>query len=222
MTTKKKGAIIIVSGGDTPPQQQKKLKIKGEKKMNTKQFTALKKEVKNGNLEGLKKEAIQELTLKQAQGIEDLLLDLELSEEGNQILDIVVAFIDSTVTTEKKVANKKAPKKETTPEAPEATPEAPKKEATPKKAPKKESQLKGNKQANIVDKIKVGTVVKFRVEEEEIEHNITIVNIGKYNIIGVMQDDEKEVFNIRKSDFNKQVFGWRDRNGEEYNIIVTL
>ena len=197
--------------------------------MKPKEFTALKKEIKNGNIEGLTTEAIKDFTITQLKATEDLLLDLELTEAGNKVLDTICEYIEADVKI-KKVANKKspAPKKEapkkTAPEAPEATPEAPKKEATPKKAPKKPAKtvLKGNKEDNILDKIKVGSIIKFRVEDEEIENNIQIVNIGKYNVIGVMQEDEKEVFNIRKSDLKKQVFTWTDRHNEEYNIIVTI
>ena len=99
-----------------------------------------------------------------------------------------------------KVANKKAPKKDTKKEG--------KKEE--KKAPKK-----------LTDTIEVGDVVNFRVEGEEIEHPVKIIYISRYDVIAITKN-EKEVFKIRKSAFNKQVFEWTDRNNESYNIIVTL
>ena len=107
------------------------------------------------------------------------------------------------------------------PKKPAPAPEAPKKVANTK-APKKPAPAPEAKEKKPADKIQVGNIVQFQVEGEEIQHDIKIVNIGKYNIIGVMAEDEKEVFNIRKSDFNKQVFAWTDRHNETYNIIVTL
>lgn len=165
-------------------------------KMKVKEFNQLKREVKKGNVEGLK-EVISDLTLSQAQAIEDMMLDLTLNEEMNKVLDELVAFIDSKVNEKKKVANKKAPTK-------------------PEKAPTKTKKVKP------FNKVNVGDVVKFQVEGEELEHDIKIIYKGKYNIIGVMVDDEKEVFLVRKADFNKGIFNWKDRHGEEYNIIVIL
>jgi len=178
--------------------------------MKVKEFNQLKKDVKGGNVEGLKK-VISELTLKQAQALEDFMLDLELTDEMNKVLDEIVIHIDSLIHAEK-VANKKAPAKKGK-EAPE-TP-APEK-------PAKTEKVKPEKSAKPFDRVNVGDIVLFRVEGEEIEHEILIVYKGKSNIIGVMKEDEKEVFLIRKSDFNKQVFEWTDRHGEQYNIIVTL
>ena len=205
--------------------------------MKTNEFNQITKAVKNGDLKGLTGKTISEMTIPQAQKLEDLMLDLKLNKEGNQILDILCTFIESQTKAEKavdKVANKKAPTKEA-PKAPEKAPEAPKEapkaEDKPKapKAPKepkepKETKLKGNsnKEEKLSQTIKVGDKLKFRVEGEEIEHNITIVNIGKYHIIAIMTEDEKEVFNIKKADLDKQVFGWKDRYNETYNIIVTL
>ena len=202
--------------------------------MKTNEFNQITKAVKNGDLKGLTGKTISEMTIPQAQKLEDLMLDLKLNKEGNQILDILCTFIGSQTKAEKavdKVANKKAPTKEA-PKAPEKAPEAPKE--APKaedklKAPKKEekstsTKLKGNsnKEEKLSQTLKVGDKLKFRVEGEEIEHNITIVNIGKYHIIAIMTEDEKEVFNIKKADLDKQVFGWKDRHNETYNIIVTL
>lgn len=115
-----------------------------------------------------------------------------------KVLDILVMYIDSLVNEEKKEANKKVPAKE---------------------VPSKEAPVKTGKPFN---KVNVGDSVYFRVEGEEIEHEILIIYKGKSNIIGIMKEDEKEVFSIRKVDFNKQVFEWEDRRGEQYNIIVTL
>lgn len=182
--------------------------------MKVKEFNQLKKQVKGGNVEGLK-EVISDLTLSQAQVIEDLMLDLELDEEKNHLLDEVVNHIDSLVQAEK-VANKKAPAK---PEkAPEKAPEKPEK-VKPEKPEKPE---KAPEKAKLFNKVNVGDTVHFRVEGEEIEHDIRIIYKGKNNIIAIMKEDENEVFNIRKTDFNKQVFEWTDRHGETYNIIVTL
>lgn len=169
--------------------------------MKVKEFNQLKKDVKGGNVEGLK-EVISELTLKQAQAIEDLMLDLKMTDEMNKILDEVVIHIDNLITTEK-VANKKAPAK--TAKAPE--------KVKPEKSPEKVKPF---------NKVNVGDMVKFQVEGEEIQHDIRIIYKGKSNIIAIMVDDETEVFNIRKADFNKQVFAWTDRHGETYNIIVTI
>lgn len=176
--------------------------------MKAKEFNALKKEVKKGNLKGLKKEVISSLTLSQAQAIEDLMLDLELDEEKNHILDEVVNHIDSLVMEEKKVANKKAPAK-TKPE--------------PKKPAKTEpAKTEKTKKVKLFNKVEVGDVVKFRVEGEEVKHDIRIIYKGINHIVGIMVEDEREVFVIRKTDFNKGVFEWIDRKGETYNIIVTL
>jgi len=173
--------------------------------MKVKEFNQLKKDVKGGNVEGLKK-VISELTLKQAQALEDFMLDLELTDEMNKVLEEIVIHIDSLIQAEK-VANKKAPAKKGK-EAPETpAPEKPAKTEKPEKP---------------FNKVNVGDIVLFRVEGEEIEHEILIVYKGKNNIIAIMKEDENEVFNIRKSDFNKQVFEWTDRKGEQYNIIVTL
>lgn len=182
--------------------------------MNTKEFNQLKKEVKGGNLKKLNKDVIQGLTLKQAQTLEDLMLDIELNKEGNKILDILVAYIDSLVSEEKKVANKKAPKKDDKKEGVKVETEEKKKAS--------KSELKENKEVNILDQIKEGDLVKFRVEGEEIEHNIEIVRIGKKYILCIMTTNENEVFNIRKSDFKKQIFNWKDKHNNEYNIIVSL
>ena len=134
------------------------------------------------------------------------MLDLELTDEMNKVLDEIVIHIDSLIQAEK-VANKKAPAKKGK-EAPETpAPEKPAKTEKPEKP---------------FNKVNVGDIVLFRVEGEEIEHEILIVYKGKNNIIAIMKEDENEVFNIRKSDFNKQVFEWTDRKGEQYNIIVTL
>ena len=120
-----------------------------------------------------------------------------------------------------KVANKKAPKKDTKKDTKKEGKKEDKKPA--KKPAKKEGKKEDKKPAKkITDKIEVGDIVKFQVEGEEIQHDIKIVYKGKNNIIGVMAEDEKEVFNIRKSDFNKQMFAWTDRHNETYNIIVTL
>lgn len=121
----------------------------------------------------------------------------------DKVLDILVMYIDSLVNEEKKEANKKVPAKK----------------VANKKVPAKEVPVKTGKPFN---KVNVGDSVYFRVEGEEIEHEILIIYKGKSNIIGIMKEDEKEVFSIRKVDFNKQVFEWEDRRGEQYNIIVTL
>lgn len=91
----------------------------------------------------------------------------------------------------------------------------------PKKDNKKAEKKEEKKEANILEKIKIGDVVKFRVEEEEIEHNIKIIYISRYDVIAITEN-EREVFKIRKIDFKNQVFEWKDRKGETYNIIVTL
>ena len=64
--------------------------------MKVKEFNQLKKDVKGGNVEGLKK-VISELTLKQAQSMEDLMLDLKLTDEMNKVLDEIVIHIDSLI-----------------------------------------------------------------------------------------------------------------------------
>jgi hypothetical protein len=169
-------------------------------------FGQLKKQVKKGNIEGLK-EVISDLTLKQAQYIEDIMLDMELTDEMNEVLDKVVNHIDSLAKADKsskKVANKKAPAKE-----------APAKEAPAK-------TKKATKKVKLFDKVEVGDVVKFRVEGEEVKHDILIVYKGVNNLIGVMANDEREVFLIRKGDINKGIFNWTDRHGEQYNILITL
>lgn len=130
-----------------------------------------------------------------------------------KVLDILVMYIDSLVNEEKKEANKKVPAKEV------PSKEAPVKKEPAKEVPAKEVPVKTGKPFN---KVNVGDSVYFRVEGEEIEHEILIIYKGKSNIIGIMKEDEKEVFSIRKVDFNKQVFEWEDRRGEQYNIIVTL
>lgn len=177
--------------------------------MKVKEFNKLKREVKEGNVKGLSKEVISELTLSQAQTIENLMLDLHLNDEMNRILDEVVYHIDSLVMEEKKVANKKkAPKVEAKPEPAKTEVQAPAKEAPEKIKP--------------FNNIKVGDTFYLQVEGEEIKHEILVIFKGRNNLIGVMKEDETEVFLIRKSDFNKLAFLWRDRKGEEYNIIVTL
>lgn len=181
--------------------------------MNVKKFNQLKKDVKKGNVKGLNQEVISELTLKQAQLLEDAMMDIELDEEKNEVLDELVAFIDSLVQAEK-VANKKAPTK---PEKAEKV----KPEKAPKKETKKETK-KPEKVAKPFDKIEVGDIIQFQVEGEEVKHNILIVYKGTNNIIAIMKDDEREVFNIRRKDFDKGVFEWTDRHGETYNIIVIL
>lgn len=180
--------------------------------MKTKEFNQLKKEIKNGNFKGLKKDVIQNLTLNQAKTLEDIMLDLELNEEGNKILDVLVAFIDNTAVEEKKVANKKVLLKK------EEKEEKDTKKATEKTT---KSQPKGNKENNILEKVQVGDIVKFRVEGEEIEHNIKIIYISRYDVIAI-SSNEREVFKIRKIDFQKQIFEWTDRKGETYNIIITI
>lgn len=135
-----------------------------------------------------------------------------------KVLDILVMYIDSLVNEEKKEANKKVPAKKVANKKVPAK-EVPSKEAPVKKEPAKEVPVKTGKPFN---KVNVGDSVYFRVEGEEIEHEILIIYKGKSNIIGIMKEDEKEVFSIRKVDFNKQVFEWKDRRGEQYNIIVTL
>ncbi len=192
--------------------------------MKVQQFNQLKKKVREGNVEGLKKEVIKQLTLKQAQAIEDLLMDLELTDEMNKVLDEVVIHIDGLVEAEK-VANKKAPTKtepaKTEPEKPAKTEKVkPEKLEKPEKPAKKDKEAP--KKVKPFNKVNVGDVVKFQVEGEEIKHDIRIIYKGKNNIIAIMADDENEVFNIRKTDFNKQVFAWTDKHGEQYNIIVTL
>ena len=182
--------------------------------MKVKEFNALKKKVKEGNVEGLNHEVIKSLTLNQAQVIEDLMLDLELTDEMNKILDEVVNYIDSLVDAEKhttkKVANTKAPKVEA------------KTEPEPEKVKPAKPEPKKVKAKKLFDKVKVNDIVRFQVEGEQVKHDIRIIYKGKANIIAVMVDDEQEVFNIRKTDFNKQVFEWTDRHGETYNIIVTI
>jgi len=178
--------------------------------MKVKEFNQLKKQVKGGNVKGLKKEVIQDLTLSQAQVLEDVLMDFELDEKMNKILDEIVTHIDNMVNAEK-VANTKAPKVKTK--------EAPAKEA-PEKAPAKPE--KAPEEVKPFNKVNIGDTVRFRVEGEEIKHNIIIIYKGKNNLVGIMESDEQEVFLIRKTDFNKGIFSWTDRHGETYNIIVTL
>ena len=176
--------------------------------MNVKEFSKLKKEVKAGNLGVLKADIVKSFTSKQAEEIDNEVFNHEIPDSLNPILDILVSIIQSGKSESKKVANNKnlkAPKKDT------------------KKDTKKEDKKEDKKPAKkITNKIEVGDIVKFQVEGEEIQHNIKIVYKGKYNIIGVMAEDEREVFNIRKSDFNKKAFSWTDRDNETYNIIVTL
>lgn len=140
-----------------------------------------------------------------------------------KVLDILVMYIDSLVNEEKKEANKKVPAKKVAnkkvPAKEVPSKEAPVKKEPAKEVPAKEVPVKTGKPFN---KVNVGDSVYFRVEGEEIEHEILIIYKGKSNIIGIMKEDEKEVFSIRKVDFNKQVFEWEDRRGEQYNIIVTL
>lgn len=168
--------------------------------MKVKEFNKLMKDVKKGNVEGLK-EVISELTLSQAQTLENLIMDLPLNDELNHLLDELVIYIDSLVMEEKKVANKK---------------QAP---AKPEPEKVKPAKTKPAKPFNIVE---VGSTVQFQVEGEEVKHDIRIIYKGKNNIIAIMAEDETEVFNIRKQDFNKSIFQWTDRKGETYNIIVTL
>ena len=175
-----------------------------EKKMNVREFSKLKKEVKAGNLGVLKADIVKSFTSKQAEEIDNEVFNHEIPDYLNPILDILVSIIQSGKSEGKKVANNKnlkAPKKDT------------------KKDTKKEDKKEDKKPAK---KIEVDDIVKFQVEGEELQHNIKIVYKGKYNIIGVMAEDEREVFNIRKSDFNKKAFSWTDRDNETYNIIVTL
>ena len=179
--------------------------------MNVKEFSKLKKEVKAGNLKVLNEDIVKSFTLKQAEEIDNEVFNHEIPDYLNPILDILVSIIQSGKTEGKKVANKKAPKKEEKKE--------PKKED---KKPAKPEKPENSKAKKLTDTIEVGDLVKFQVEGEEIQHNIKIVYKGRYNIIGIMAEDEKEVFNIRKSDFNKHVFEWTDRNNATYNIIVTL
>ena len=149
------------------------------------------------------------------------MLDLELTDEMNKVLDELVDYIDSLVKTEK-IANKKVkPQKtaKTEKEAPEKTEVQAPEKAPEKEAPEKEAP---GKSAKPFDRVNVGDIVKFQVEGEEIKHDIRIIYKGKKNIIAIMVEDETEVFNIRKADFNKQMFSWRDRKSETYNIIVTL
>ena len=191
-----------------------------EKRMNVKEFSKLKKEVKAGNLEVLKEDIVRSFTLRQAEEIDNEVFNHEIPDYLNPILDILVSIIQSGKAEGKKVAsnkNLKAPKKDTKKEGKKEDKKPAKKPA--KKEGKKEDKKPAKK---ITDKIEVGDIVKFQVEGEEIQHDIKIVYKGKYNIIGVMAEDEKEVFNIRKSDFNKQAFAWTDRHNETYNIIVTL
>ena len=188
--------------------------------MNVKEFSKLKKEVKAGNLEVLKEDIVRSFTLRQAEEIDNEVFNHEIPDYLNPILDILVSIIQSGKAEGKKVAsnkNLKAPKKDTKKEGKKEDKKPAKKPA--KKEGKKEDKKPAKK---ITDKIEVGDIVKFQVEGEEIQHDIKIVYKGKYNIIGVMAEDEKEVFNIRKSDFNKQAFAWTDRHNETYNIIVTL
>ena len=194
--------------------------MNGGKKMNVKEFSKLKKEVKAGNLEVLKEDIVRSFTLRQAEEIDNEVFNHEIPDYLNPILDILVSIIQSGKAEGKKVAsnkNLKAPKKDTKKEGKKEDKKPAKKPA--KKEGKKEDKKPAKK---ITDKIEVGDIVKFQVEGEEIQHDIKIVYKGKYNIIGVMAEDEKEVFNIRKSDFNKQAFAWTDRHNETYNIIVTL
>ena len=182
-----------------------------EKKMKIKEFNQIKKEVKGGNLKVLTEDIVKSFTPKQAEEIDNEVFNHEIPDYLNPILDTLVSIIQSGKTEGKKVANKKAP-------APQKPTEAPKKEE--KKAPKNNKTNK-NKAKKLTDTIEVGDVVKFRVEGEEIEHLVKIIYKSKYDVIAITQN-EREVFKIRKSDFNKQVFEWRDRRGESYNIIVTL
>jgi hypothetical protein len=170
--------------------------------MKAKEFNQLKKQVKEGNVKGLK-EVISDLTLRQAQAIEDLMYDIELTDEMNEVLDEIVVYIDSLINAEK-VANKKLLKPEKTAK------------------PEKEAPTKKDKEIKLSDRVNVGDTVYFRVEGEEINHPVLILFKGKKNIIAVMKENEDEGFLISKSVFNKQVFEWTDRKGETYNIIVTL
>jgi transcription elongation GreA/GreB family factor len=181
--------------------------------MKIKEFNQLKREVKEGNVKGLKKDVIKELTLNQAQAIENLMLDLELNEEKNKVLDEIVNRINDLVE-KGKVANKKLLKTE--------KPEKEKPEKPEKEKPEKPEKEKPEKPDKPFNKVNVGDTVYFRVEGEEIKHSIKIIYKGRKNVIGIMTDDEDEVFKIRKQDFNKQVFEWTDRKGETYNIIATI
>ena len=180
--------------------------------MKVKEFNELKKQVKKGNVEGLNQEVISSLTLKQAQTIEDIIMNtIPLNGDNddlNDVLDDIVTHILNMVDTKKvdtkKVANTK-PEKE--------KPEKPKK-------PEKEKPVKPEKK-KLLDTIKVGDMVKFRVEGEEVEHDIKIIYISRYDVIAITKN-EREVFKIRKIDFNSQIFKWEDRKGEEYNIIITI
>lgn len=183
--------------------------------MKVKEFNKLMKDVKKGNVEGLNQEVIRDLTLRQAQSLENLIIDMPLNDTLNGILDELVIYIDSLVEADKakKVANKK--------QAPQKQPKTEKVKPEPAKTEVQEPAKKG-KDNKPFNKVKVGDTVYFRVEGEEVEHAILIIYKGKNNLIAIMADDETEVFNIRKKDFNKQVFEWTDRKGETYNIIVTL
>lgn len=178
--------------------------------MKVRDFNELKREVRKGDVKRLK-EAIGELTLKQAQAIEDLMYDLTLNEEMNKVLDELVTYIDSLTATEK-VANKKALKVEKEPEKVEPEPEPVKTEVQVPDKPAK------NKPFN---RVKVGDVIQVQVEGEEVKNSLLIVYKGKNNLVAVMEDNE-EVFKIRRVDFNKLAFQWTDRKGETYNITVTL
>ena len=146
-------------------------------------------------------------------------MGLPLNDELNKVLDEIVKHIDALVMEEKKVANKKqAPQKQPKTEPAKTKPAKPEKApAKPEKAPEK-----ATKKVKPFNKVKVGDTVRFRVEGEEKEHKIMIVYKGINNIVAIMAEDEREVFSIRKTDFNKGIFNWKDRHGEEYNIIVTL
>lgn len=128
-------------------------------------------------------------------------------EEYADFLDTLKEY--APIIEIEKVANKKVPPK--------------KEEIEEKKDTKKatEKTTKSQPKENILEKIKVGDVVKFRVEGEEIEHPVKIIYLSRYDVIAITEN-EREVFKIRKIDFQKQMFLWKDRKGEEYNIIVSL
>ena len=143
-------------------------------------------------------------------------------EEYKMFLDTLKEYAPAGVPAPeapKKVANTKAPKKPTpAPEAPEATTPAPKTEA--KEAPAQEAKEapkkpKASNAKKLTDTIEVGDTVKFRVEDEETEHPVKIIYISRYDIIEISKN-EREVFKVRKVDFNNQVFAWKDKIGRAH------
>lgn len=192
--------------------------------MKAKDFKVLKERVKEGNFK-VTQEELRDLTKRQAETLEDMIMDSTDLSSNQDADDLVTTLIEyqAELVEDKKVANKKPPKKDTKKE------DKPKKETAsdkPKNDVKQDKKTQVSKAPGKVDKpikrVQTGQMIYLRREGNEVREPAILLRVGKKWTVIALVEYEDHVYLVNNKDFNKLVFSNWDEDGTPYNILIEI